>query len=192
MAYPTFPFSPLPGGTERFKDWNENVDVYDSGAEQAGSPFLRPLYNYTIPIKNMQDTKQQSLWAFWDTVKGRVSPFLMMDPYDYSVNSVLGVDSGVTNAATLQLYDTRSYLVRADTTTIGSLFSAASGYVTLGSEYSYDQDNNILTVNTKVSSDVWGVRSMFYFKKCKFAGPYVEQSPLWNTFNTTLKVREVV
>jgi hypothetical protein len=107
------------------------------------------------------------------------------------VNSVMGVRSGITNAATSFLFDTNSYMVRADTTTVGSMFSTLSGYIRNGFEYSYDQDTGLLTVNTKDITDVWGVRSMQYYKKVKFISDFKETSPLWNVFNATVQVKEM-
>lgn len=185
MSLLIFPLTPLPTEIERYKDWNESVERYDSGERQAASPYLKPLYHYTVNIKLMTEVKQSSLWYFIDSVKGMTSPFLMKDPYDLYVNSVMGVRSGITNAATLFLYDTRSYMVRADTVTVGSLFSVLSGYVRNGVEYSYDQDSGVLTVNTKAITDIWGVRSMQYWKKVAFENQYKEVSKLWNLFSVS-------
>lgn len=191
MALLTFPFSPLPAGTERFKSWGESDVLYDSGERQGLSPYIKPLYEYSLPLHNYTEIKQSSLWAFWDSVKGRTSPWLMKDPYDYIVNSVMGVRSGITNAATVFIFDTNSYMVRPDTTTIGSMFSTLSGYVRNGFEYSLDQDTGLVVVNTKATTDVWGVRSMQYYKKVKFASDFKETSPMWNIFNATLQVKEM-
>jgi hypothetical protein len=186
----TFPFSPFPGGTTRMKDWNSAQQDFDSGDRVGLSNWIRPLYRYTLPIQNMTEIKQSSLWAFWDSVRANAFPFLLKDPYDNAVNSVMGVRSG-TSTGTLFLYDTRSYMVRADTTSVGSLFSALSGYVKLGTDYNYDQDSGVLTLVTKSNTDVWGVRSMSYFKKCFFRGDYKETSRIWNIFNGQLQIDEV-
>ena len=191
MSLPIFPFSPLPANLSRTPDWGENVARYDSGEQQGDTPYLRPLYQWSVPIKLMTEIKQSSLWAFVNDRRGQVKPFLIKDAYDYQVNSVLGVRSGIISAATLFLYDTNSFFVRADTTTVGSLFSTLSGYVRNGVEYSYDQDSGLLTVNTKAATDVWGVRSMTYFRKAKFNAPYNETSQLWNIFSSTLTIVEL-
>ena len=190
MALPTFPFSPLPAGTERFKNWGESVQRYDSGERQGLSPFVRPLYQWTFPINNMTEIKQSSLWSFWDTRKGQTLPFLMKDPYDSQVNSVVAIRSGIS-AGTLFLYDTNSYMLRADTTTIGSLFSTLSGYVLLGTDYNYDQDSGVLTITTKSNTDVWRAMSMSYFKKVAFASEYRERSPIWNVFDAVISIEEL-
>lgn len=186
-----FPSSPMPGGTTRSKDWNVGVQQYDSGDSQGLSPYVKPLYEYNVPFNNMMETQQSSIWAFWDLQKGPAIPFLFKDPYDFAVNSVLGVRSGITSGASLYLYDTRSYMVRADATTINSFFSTLSGYVRLNHEYFYDQDTGILSVATKAATDVWGVRSMQYYKKVRFVGDYSEASPMWNVFNGSFAMREM-
>lgn len=193
MSYPIFPVSPLPAGLDRTKAWGENESLYDSGASNAMTPYQKPLLRYTIPWTNITEQKQQALFAFNNTTKGKTLPFLMKDPYDYRVNSVLGVRSGyASGSADLHLYDTNSFTVRADTTTIGSLFSVLSGYVTLGQEYTYAQDTGVFHINSKAVNDVWGVRSMQYFRKCKFSQDYTENAVLWNIFNLNLVIREDV
>jgi hypothetical protein len=191
MSYLTFPFTPLPADLTRTFDWGENETRYDSGEYQTDTNYVKPLMQYDVNVKLMLDTKQAALKTFVNSVKGRTQPFLMKDPYDYQINSTLAAQSGVTNAATLFLYDTNGFMVRADTTTIGSLFSALSGYVRLGTQFSYEQDTGILTVNTKATADVWGVRSATYYRKCKFVAPYAETSALWNIFSTTMKIAEL-
>src|SRR4051812_23466691 len=123
MSYYTFPFSPFPAGTTRMKDWNEAVQEYDSGDSQGLSPWIKPLYRYTLPLNNYTEIKQSSLWHFWDLTKGKTIPFLLRDPYDYAINSVLAVRSGIS-AGSFFLYDTNSFMVRPDTTTVGSFFSS--------------------------------------------------------------------
>ncbi len=191
MSLPLFPIDPLPADLDRKINWGENVVVYDSGEQQASTAFMKPLLIWSIPIKLMTEVKQSSLWSFANDRRGTVRPFLMKDPYEYRVNSVMGVRSGITNAATLFLYDVNSFSVHADTTTIGSLFSSLSGFVKLGTHYNFDQDTGILTVNTKDVTDVWGVRSMQYFRKCKFASQYGDNAKLWNIWTTNLSVVEL-
>lgn len=191
MALLTFPYSPLPANLSRIKDWGENTTRYDSGEQQSDTPYVKPLYQWTVPIKLYTEVHQALLSRFWDQVRATTDPFLIKDAYDLQVNSVLGVRSGITNAATLFLYDTNSYMVRCDTTTIGSLFSTLSGYVALGTQYGYDQDSGLLTVNTKATADVWGVRSMQYYRKAKFSTPMNETSQLWNIFATQLTIVEL-
>lgn len=191
MALPIFPTSPMPAELDRTPYWKVDAVNYDSGAYQAVTPFQKPLYRWSIPIKLMTEVRQSSLFNFWNSLKGRTQPFLMKDPYDFRVNSALAVNSG-TGAGSLFLYDINSYSVRADTTTIGSLFSAISGYVTLGVEYNYNQDTGVLTVVTKSNTDTWGVRSMQYYRKCVFGEDYRERSIIWNLFGAQLSIKEIV
>jgi hypothetical protein len=72
------------------------------------------------------------------------------------------------------------------------LFSALSGYVTLGTNYNYNQDDGILTLVTKASTDVWGVRSAEYYRKVAFDQPYREVARRWNIFGVTLSIQEIV
>lgn len=190
MSLPIFPVSPLPAGMTRTIDWGETDTRYDSGAHQTDTAFVRPLYQWDVDYKLFTEIKQSSLFQFQNNVKGMTLRFLMKDAYDFRVNSVMAVRSGISTG-TLFLFDTNSFFVRADTTTIGSLFSTLSGYVKLGTDYSYDQDTGLFTITGKATTDVWGVRSMQYFRKCMFASPYVETSQLWNIFAAGLKIAEL-
>lgn len=185
-----WPASPLPAGLQRIPYWQSDDITFDSGAYQGRTTFVRPLYRYTIPFQNFNETKQGLIINFWNARKGKVQPFLMKDPYDYRVDSVLAVNSGITTSS-FRLFDTNSFFVRADTTTIGSLFSSVSGYVTLGSEFTYDQDTGVLNVLSKDTTDIWGVRSMEYFRKVHFKNDYQEQAVIWNVFNAQLNFWEV-
>jgi hypothetical protein len=187
-----FPVSPVPTELSRTFDWGENTVKFDSGLIQTMTPRSRPLYQYQMPFQNINIVKQSLLTVFVNSVKGRVFPWLFKDPYDNAVNSVMAVRSGYASGSPgLSLYDTMSFFLRADTTTIGSLFSSLSGYVRLGVEYNYDQDTGSFSINTKAVTDVWGVRSMQYFRKCRFTAPYADTSPVWQQFNTTVKFEEV-
>lgn len=192
MPYPIFPVSPLPADLDRTPSWNTDRVRYDSGARQGFSTYARPLWEYDVSFSNMNEVKEAVLVTFIHSVRGMTDPFLMKDPYDFRVNSVVAVRSGITNAATLFLYDTRSYQMRVDTFSIGSLFSSLSGYVRLGVEYGYEQDTGLFTVNTKAATDIWGVRSGEFFRKCAFISDYRERSRLWNQFGATVKIEEIV
>lgn len=191
MSLLIFPFSPLPADLTRTFDWAENETRYDSGEYQTDTNYVRPLIQYDVNVKLMTEVKQTALKSFVNSVKGRTQPFLMKDPYDFQINSTLAVQSGVISGSSLYIYDITGFMVRADTTTIGSLFSSLSGYVTLGTQFGYDQDTGILTVNTKAATDVWGVRSATYFRKAKFIASYAETSQLWNIFSTNMKITEL-
>jgi hypothetical protein len=187
-----FPALPLPAQTDRTRAWGGGGTQYDSGAYQAMTPYSRPMMKYSVPYTNFNEIKQALIQTFVDSVQGPNRPFLIKDPYEFAVSSVLAVRSGVIGVTTCQLYDTRSFFVRADTTTVGSLFSTLSGYVRNGHEYNYDQDTGVLTVNSKASTDVWGVRSMEYFRKVAFVGDYRDTAALWNIWNATLNMNEII
>lgn len=192
MSYPTFPYSPLPGSLTRQFIWNEDVDVYDSGESQSATAYQKPLLLWNIPIKLLPDTRQNSLAQFWNNQKGRTLPFLIKDPRYSQITSVLAVDSGITGTGTLFLYDTNSWMVRADTTTIGSLFSSLSGFVKLGTNYNYEQDTGIMTLITKASTDIWGCRSIEYFRKARFDNQYNPVETIWGIFEVSdIQVREI-
>lgn len=191
MAYPTFVYSPLPAALERTPQWGETITQYDSGAQQGQTAYTRPLYTWGVSIKLMTETKQPALLQFVNSLRGQVGVFLMKDAYDFRVASVLSVASGVTQGSSLFVYDTNSYTVRPDTLFIGSMASALSGYVRLGTQYSIDQDTGILTVNTKAVNDIWGVRSLEYFRKVRLNAPYKDTSALWNTWTSNLTIQEL-
>ena len=193
MALNIFPSSPLPAGLTREKFWNENITRYDSGARQGLTPFLRPLYRWSVPWSNINEIKQVVISEFWDTQKGQTTPFLMKDPDTFRINSVLAVNTNFTTLpVSANLYDTKSYFIRADTTTIGSFTSALSGFVVLGTDYNYDQDTGMLTVHSINSGDFWTVSSAQFFHKCAFASSYKEQMIIWNQFSVRLEIEEIV
>jgi hypothetical protein len=191
MTLPIMPYSPLPANIQRTWNWGENTVIYDTGEQQADSPFLKPLLQWMVDARLFTEIRQSSLEAFQNATKGMTRPFLMKDPYEFYVGSVIVANSGVTNAATLTVFDTRSYSIRPDTLYCGSLFSSLSGYVRLGTEYSIDQDTGILTVNTKAAADVWRATSLQYYRKAKFSSPYQETSVLWNIFAAQLQIVEL-
>lgn len=190
---PTFPYSPMPGGITRTPFWNENVQTYDSGADQGFSNYVKPFYRYTIPLSLYNEIKQAVVWPFFrDQTRGMLRPFYIKDPYDSFSAPVTAVRSGLTNAASVPLYDVNSYSIRVDTTTIGSLASVLSGFVTLGVEYGYNVDSNVLTVNTKAAGDVWTYpHTVSYFRKVRLAAPFVETAQIWNIFGSALTLNEV-
>jgi hypothetical protein len=191
MALSIFPMSPLPAETSRERNWGELTTPYDSGAFQGMTPFQKPLYVWDIPFKNVNEIKQGSLSAFVDAQRGMVTPFLMKDPYDFRINSVLAVRSGIS-AGTFYIYDTNSFFVRPDTTFIASMASTLSGYVLIGSNYAIDQDTGVMSIVSKAANDVWGVRSLQYFRKCVFDNTYRERSILWNIFQIGVRVKEIL
>lgn len=191
MAYPIFPSSPLPGGIQRQKKWNGNQANYDSGAFQGFTAWTQPRFLWNVPWKNINDTKQNTLASFVDSVRGTTDLFLIKDPYDYVIASVTLVTTNFTQGSTLQTFDARSYHVRIDTNDIATLTSALSGFVTLGTEFTYDQDNGIMLVNTINAVDHWSVNSAEFFRKAHFKNDYSDISPIWNQFQVTLVIEEI-
>ena len=187
-----FPVSPLPAQTNRTFRFSVSVAKYDSGARQATSQWTRPLYEWRIPFRNMNETKQATLASFAKDMFGPLTPFLMKDPYDFRVNSVVAVSTSQTQGGTLQIYDVKSFFIRVDTTTVSTMTSNLSGYVSLGAEYDYDQDSGVLTVNTIASTDFWTVQSAQYFRKVAFKEDYSDSSPIWNIFNSNIAIEEIV
>lgn len=193
MALNIFPSSPLPAGLTREFDWNDSRMRYDSGARQGLTPYLRPLSNYSVPWKNINEVKQSAIQSFWNLQKAGVTPFLMADPIDFRVNSVFVVSGdAVTEPGSLNIFDLSSFFIRVDTTTIGSMTSNKSGFVTLGSEYDYDQDTGRLTVMSIDTDDSWHANSLQYFRKCAFTGTYRETGLMWNQFSLRLSIEEMV
>jgi len=192
MALNIFPTSPLPAGMTREPFWNESKVKYDSGARQATTPYIRPLQRYNIPFKNINEVKQSGVFSFWNLQKGMTTPFLMKDPIDFRINSAFVTSGDVTEPASLGLHDVTSFFVLVDTTTIGSMTSNKSGFVTLGSEYDYDQDTGLLTVKSIDTDDYWQLTSAQYFKKCAFEQQYRETGIIWNQFSVNLKIEELV
>ena len=192
MALNIFPTSPLPAGLTRAPFWNESVAKYDSGARQATTPYVRPLMKYQIPFRNINEIKQSGLFSFYNLSRGMTDTFLMKDPIDFEVNSVLVVTTNQTDPVSTNIYDLSSYFIRVDTTTLGSLTSNKSGFVTLGSEFDYDQDIGLLTINSIDIDDFWTAQSLQYFRKCAFEQQYRETGIIHNQFSVNLTIEEVV
>ena len=73
-------FTPSPGSPanlQRIFNWNETVIQYDSGAQQADSPYYKPFYNWQVNIGNMNELKQAPLATFINSLKGMTRPFLL-------------------------------------------------------------------------------------------------------------------
>lgn len=190
---PTFPYSPLPAALQRTINWGENITTYDSGEYQGDTPFQKPLIVWSIPIELMLEMKQSSLWNFANDRRGMTRPFLIKDAYEYNVGSgIIAANSGVTNTATLYFRDSNSFTIRPDSHFVGSLSSVFSGYVSQGNEYSINQDEGIITVNTKAPGDVWFVNSgTEYFRKARFSSQYSDTAKLWNIFTANLSIVEL-
>jgi hypothetical protein len=116
----------------------------------------------------------------------------MKDPIDFRINSVFVTSGNVTEPVSTSISDVTGFFVLVDTTTIGSMTSNKSGFVTLGSEYDYDQDTGNLTIRSIDTDDFWTVESAQYFKKCAFERQYRETGIIWNQFSTNLTIEELV
>lgn len=188
-----FPTSPLPAGLTREFDWNENDVKYDSGARQGLTPWLRPLIKYNIPYKNVNEFKQSAVQSFVNLQRTSVFPFLIKDPIDFRVNSVFVVSGdAVSEPASISVFDLSSFFIRVDTVTIGSMTSNKSGFVTLGSEYDYDQDTGIMTVKSIDNDDSWHAESLQYYRKAKFVRNYRETVIISGQFQFNLVIEEIV
>ena len=107
--------------------------------------------------------------------------------------SVQFVNSNTSLPSTLQTFDTNSFSIRVDTIFIGSLTSAVSGFVRLGLHYDYDQDAGVITVKSMDALDIWSnPTTIEYYRKAKFVNNYADTSPIWNQFNTTIVIEELV
>lgn len=192
MALAVWPDSPQPAGQSMEPTWGEHVTEFDSGAYHATTTRGRPLYkNWNIPWRNIPQTKRDTILGFVNSMRSGGTPFLVKHHHDYRVNSVLAASAGYVSGTSFFLYDTNSFFIRADTTTIGSLSSTLSGYVTLGAEYSYDQDTGIITANTINASDVWGVRSAEYYRKVYIKRNYQESGILHEQYSARIEFSEV-
>jgi hypothetical protein len=189
--FPIFPLSPLPAALQTTRNWGENQNLYDSGAMQGDTAFVKPLFVWNIPVPVMNELKRFPIIDFIDETKGMTLPFLIKDAYEYQVASQQEVASGVTNGSTGFFTDAKGFMVRPDTTTVGSIFSVLSGFVTLGHEYSIEQDTGIVTVNTKAVNDVWFVHSMEYFRKAVLNAQYQDTATIWNIWGATIQVTEI-
>lgn len=187
MTLAIWPISPAPADMDRQPLWNEAKYEYDSGAMQGASPWARPHMQYSFSLRNMERSKQSSLFAFWNALKGRTTPFLFMDPYDNMVNSTVCANSGFTGTS-FYIYDQNSFAVIAQS---GNLLitSALSGALP-NSWYVLDQDTGIIVRSgAKATADVW-TASCGYYKKVSFIRQYGETSNLWNNFSGQVTFKE--
>lgn len=191
MSFPIFPLSPLPAALQTTRNWGENQNLYDSGAMQGDTAFVRPLLAWEIPIPVMNELKRFPIIDFIDSTKGMTLPFLIKDAYEYMVSSQQEVASGVTHGSTGYFTNAKGFMVRPDTTTVGSIFSTLSGHVTLGIEYGIEQDTGIVIVNSKAAADVWFVHSMQYFRKAVLNTQYQDTATIWNIWGATIQVTEL-
>jgi hypothetical protein len=188
MALHIWPISPPPADMDRQPFWNDAVYKYDSGARQGVTNRAKPFMRYSFSLRNMERTKQSSLFAFWNTLKGRTEPFLFMDPYDNRVNSTVCADSGFSGTS-FYIFDQNSFMVIPQSGSI-VITSTLSGTLP-NSWYVLDQDTGIIVRSgAKDTADVW-TASCAYFKKVAFEQQYGENSNLWNNFNAQVVFEEL-
>jgi hypothetical protein len=165
--------------------WGDTTQVYDSGAHQGSTPYVKPFIKYSFGLQNIPRTKQSSLHAFYANVtRGNVRPFLFQDPYDYLVNGITVAASGVSSffVRTAEGYPvipvSGSLLIR----------DTRSGNLTQGTHYSFNGVTGVFSVHVSISS-LW-VASCSYFRKCVFES-YNESSKLWEMFEGNVAFREI-
>jgi len=189
MPYSIWPTSPVPANIQRGIMWGESVQTYDSGAEQASTPWAKPLLQYTISLTNIPRTKQTSLHAFYrDICKAKTVPFLFADPYDYQIGGAVCVYSSATAVTSFFVRTREGYPVIP---TSGQLVitSSLSGLRVQGTHYQFNPDTGVFSANAPISGDTW-TASCQYFRKCKFES-YDETSTIWNQFSGTVVFHEI-
>ncbi len=192
MALAVWPDSPQPAGQSMVPDWGEIVTRYDSGVHHGTVTYARPLYtNWAIPWTNIPQGKRDTILTFVNSMRAGAQPFLLKHHVDFRVNSVLAASVGYTAGDSFFTYDVNSFLIRADTTTIGSMFSSISGFVTLGSEYQYDQDTGIMTADSIDVTDEWRIESVQYFRKVYIKRNYQETGILFGQYSARIMFDEV-
>ena len=186
-----FPSSPVWADMSREAMWNEEAFNYDSGKFQGSTSWVRPLYKYSINAKNYPDTAQTSLEAFWNSLKGRTTPFLFKDPYEYATSSsiVQPTSTNMGNGSGFYLVQQNSWRVIPDSAFL-SISDGNSGVLNSGSHYVASLDNGWITVKVAVSS-VWS-SSFQYFRKVVFDSAYNPASPIWGVFNADFVIREIL
>lgn len=162
--------------------------IYDTGAHQASTPYVKPLYTYNINFSNFPRAKQSSLEAFYNLQQGGVTPFLMQDPYQFATGGGLTVATG-TNPSSFWAKTAEGYPVIAKSGSL-TLTSVLSGVLTQGSHYILDQDTGIIVASMRpTSTDYWIATSMEFYKKVSFKS-YSETSRFWNIFGGSFVIEE--
>ena len=189
MSLSILVMSPLPADLTRDPQWGESAVRYDNGARQASTPYVKPLYRYTVNFSNIPRSKQSSLEAFYNARRGKVDPFLMQDPYDFSGQGAVIVRTG-TNPSSFWAVTAQGYPVIARSGFL-RIVSALSGTLTQGSHYILDQSTGIIVASMRpTSSDHWTATSLEFYKKVAFSS-YSEQSRSWNVFGGSFVIEEI-
>jgi hypothetical protein len=182
-----FPSSPVWADFDRTPIWAEEVNYYDSGERQGSTAWQRPLYRYAIKASNITEVKQSSLHNFWNQQKGQVTPFLFKDPYDYKANGI--TQPAAASGSGFYLRQVNSYKVIPDSGNF-LIRDSRSGNLVSGSHYVASLDNGWIQVLVAQSS-TW-VASFEFFRKVAFSDQYSEQSKIWNIFDTTIVIQELI
>lgn len=186
---PIFPTSPLPAALDREPFWGNNVTQFDSGLYQGSTPYLKPLYRYNMSFQNIPRSKQSSLHAFYNARKGKMSPFLMQDPYDYSATGGVVVATG-TNVSSFLLANSDGWTLFPKSGSI-LLTSNLSGNLTQGSHWVMNGDNGIIVASMRpTSTDYWFIKSAEYYRKVVFSN-FAENSSIWNQFSAQISIMEI-
>lgn len=183
--------TPLPFG--RTFAWGASMTNYDNGDSQGQTGWTREMLQFSVQVKNQQPGTINSLTAFVNNRKGPVLPFFFSDPYDMHVNSQLLQNTG-TAVVTMELFHpVGSYHIYPNSAFIGTITSALSPALSLGTDFNLDHDSGYLTLVVSPNSDDYlTVNSTQFFRKCRFARDYSHQSPLWEIFNARLDFREIL
>jgi hypothetical protein len=170
--------------------WSGEVHKYDSGLRQGSTPWVRPLYRYSVAAKNYSELKQSSLHLFWNTQKGMITPFLLKDPYDYTAEAVVQATStNMDSGDGFFFQEVNSYRMIADSAAL-YMADPASSQLLPDSHFVMSGDNGYVTVLVPVSS-VW-TASFEFFRKVAFDAQMAENSPIWNQFSTSLIIQELL
>lgn len=186
-----FPSSPVWADITRQPMWQEEVYRYDTGAFQGSTTWARPLYKYDINAANYEIAKQTSLEAFFNALKGKTTPFLFKDPYAYATSSAITqpATTNMANGSGFYLVQQNSWRVIPDSAFL-AISCGRSGTLTAGSHYVASLDNGFITTKV-VPSSVW-TASFQYFRKCVFESDFAPGSNIWNNFNVSMTIQEII
>jgi hypothetical protein len=178
MVLPIYPNSPVSGLSDRIPKWNNNTQKYDSGARHTSSPYVKPLYQYKVDFPNLPRTQQQSLEAFYNSLRAG-GAFLFKDPYDYLINGATCVRTGTSVRSFFVLTAEGWPYIPVSGTIL--ITSNLSGALTQGTHFQFDQTTGVFSTWVAPSSlDFW-TSSCQYFRKCGF-DDYAMSSKLWQNF----------
>lgn len=193
MTYPVWPSSPAPADFTFEPVWASDDTRYESGGGQSATTYFKPLYEYTVNYQNAQGAKVTSLEAFWNLVKGHVTPWFWTDPR--SQNHYVTSADLTTIVASRRLYRfyTQGNSWRCIPASGAFTFrSTLSGALTQGVHYAFSQDNGTVTIFSASvnSSDSYSWNGT-YFKKVRFDRNFRPSSRIWDNYQFSLEFYEV-